>query len=143
MTFVTEAAVRQRIAEGVNAIRARDLDTLTALYAPDVVSFDLGAPLRYAGDDNKRRAWQEVFAAYTGPIGYDVHELTVTTEGDIAFVHSLNHVRGTLASGRDIDMWVRWTACLRCVDGVWRVFHDHVSVPADLEYGKAILNLAP
>lgn len=143
MTFVTEAAIRQRIAEGVNAIRARDLDTLTALYAPDVVSFDLGAPLRYAGDDNKRRAWQEVVTAYTGPIGYDVHELTVTTEGDIAFVHSLNHVRGTLASGSDTDMWVRWTACLRCVDGVWRVFHDHISVPADLEYGKAVLNLTP
>lgn len=143
MTFVTEAAIRQRIADGVDAIRARDLDALTALYAPDVVSFDLGAPLRYAGDDNKRRAWQEVFAAYTGPIGYDVHELTITTEGDIAFVHSLNHVRGTLASGRDIDMWLRWTACLRRVDGVWMVTHDHVSVPADLEYGKAIVNLTP
>ncbi|MFV8050006.1 YybH family protein [Mycobacterium sp. 48b] len=140
---MTEAAIRQRIADGVDAIRARDLDALTALYAPDVVSFDLGAPLRYAGDDNKRRAWQEVFAAYTGPIGYDVHELTITTEGDIAFVHSLNHVRGTLASGRDIDMWLRWTACLRRVDGVWMVTHDHVSVPADLEYGKAIVNLTP
>ncbi|WP_200820300.1 hypothetical protein [Mycolicibacterium houstonense] len=53
---MTEDAVRQRIAEGVNAIRARDLDALTARYARDVVSFDLGAPLRYAGDDNKRRA---------------------------------------------------------------------------------------
>ncbi len=56
VAFVTEDAVRQRIAEGVNAIRARDLDALTARYARDVVSFDLGAPLRYAGDDNKRRA---------------------------------------------------------------------------------------
>lgn len=143
MAFVTEAAIRQRIAAGVNAIRARDLDTLTALYAPDVVSFDLGAPLRYAGDDNKRRAWQEVFTTYTGPIGYDVHELTVTTEGNLGFVHSLNHVRGTLTSGRDIDMWLRWTACLRCVDSIWLVTHDHVSVPADLEYGKAVLSLTP
>ncbi|WP_202915136.1 MULTISPECIES: hypothetical protein [unclassified Mycolicibacterium] len=31
---MTEAAIRQRIADGVDAIRARDLDTLTALYAP-------------------------------------------------------------------------------------------------------------
>jgi hypothetical protein len=29
------------------------------------------------------------------------------------------------------------------IDGVWRIVRDHVSVPADLEHGQAILNLTP
>lgn len=140
---MAEAAIRQCITDAVNAIRGRGIDRLVSLYAPDVVSFDIGAPLRYSGRDHKRRAWEEFFAAYTGPISYDVREVDITTHGDVAFVHSLNHVGGTLANGRVTDMWVRWTACFTRVDEVWLVAHDHVSVPADLEFGKAVVNLTP
>jgi ketosteroid isomerase-like protein len=69
--------------------------------------------------------------------------MNVTTHGELAFVHSLNHFNGTLASGHITDLWVRWTACFRRIDGVWLVVHDHVSVPADLEHGQAVLNLTP
>jgi len=100
-------------------------------------------PLRYVGADKKRRAWQEAFAAYTGPFSYEVHELNVTAHGELAFVHSLNHVNATLASGHVADFWLRWTACFRLIDGTWLVVHDHVSVPADLEHGHAVLNLTP
>jgi ketosteroid isomerase-like protein len=72
-----------------------------------------------------------------------VRELNVATDGELAFVHALNHVSGTLAGGHTSDMWVRWTACLRRIDGVWLVVHDHVSVPADLEHGRAVLDLTP
>jgi ketosteroid isomerase-like protein len=41
------------------------------------------------------------------------------------------------------ELWLRWTACLRRIDGVWMVVHDHVSVPADLEHGRAVLDLTP
>jgi uncharacterized protein (TIGR02246 family) len=141
--IVSEAAIRQRVDDAVKACRAKDIDAVLSLYASDVVSFDIGQPLRYAGADNKRRAWQEVFAAYAGAIGYEVHELSVATRGELAFVHSLNHVSGTLASGHVSDLWLRWTACFRQIDGVWLVVHDHVSVPADLEHGQALLNLTP
>ena len=100
-------------------------------------------PLLYIGAKRKRRAWEGAFAAYTGPITYEIRDLHVTTDGDLAFVHSVNHVKGTLASGQPTELWVRWTACFRRFDGVWRIVHDHVSVPADLEHGQAILNLTP
>jgi len=48
-----------------------------------------------------------------------------------------------VASGQTKELWVRWTACFRRIDGVWRIMHDHVSVPADLEHGQAILSLTP
>jgi ketosteroid isomerase-like protein len=140
---VAEADIRQRVEDAVEAVRARDIDAVMSLYASTNVSFDIGPPLRYAGADNKRRAWQDVFAAYAGPIGYEVDELTITTHGELAFVHSLNHVSGTLAGGPATDLWLRWTACFQRIDGVWLVVHDHVSVPADLEHGQALLNLTP
>ena len=69
--------------------------------------------------------------------------MNVTTHGELAFVHAVNHVNGTLASGHGTDMWMRWTACFQRIDGLWLVVHDHVSVPADLEHGQALLNLTP
>jgi len=139
---VAEAIIRQRIEDWAKALCAKDIDAVMSLYAPNNVTFDIGPPLRYFGDDNKRRVWQEVFARFTG-IAYEVRDLNVTTQGELGFVHSLNHVKGTLASGHITDLWVRWTACFRRIDGIWLVVHDHVSVPADLEHGKAVLNLKP
>jgi uncharacterized protein (TIGR02246 family) len=140
---MTESAVRQRVEEYATAIRDRDLGRLMSLYAPAIVSFDLNPPLRYAGTDNKRQAWQEFFAAYRGQVGYDIHELSVTTDDELAFVHSLNHVTGMQPRGHKADLWVRWTACFQRIDGAWRIVHDHVSVPADLKHGRALLDLKP
>ncbi len=140
---MAEALIRQRIEDLAKAIRAKDIDGVMSLYASNIVSFDIVPPLRYAGADGKRRAWQDVFAAYPGPIVYEVRDLNVSTDGELAFVHSVNHVKGTLASGHISDLWLRWTACFRRIDGVWLVVHDHVSVPADLAHGQAVLNLTP
>ena len=138
-----ETIIRQRIADWTRAIRAKDLVGTMSLYAPDIVSFDIVPPLRYAGADHKRRAWQEAFAAYTGPLAYDVRDLNVTAHGELAFGQSLNHVSGTLASGHSSDLWLRWTACFRRIGGVWLVVHDHASVPAHLESGQAAVDLKP
>ena len=140
---MAEALIRQRVEDLVKALRAKDIDGIMSIYAPDMVSFDIAPPLRYVGADNKRRAWQEAFAIYTGPFAYEVRDLNVTTDGELACVHSLNHVSGTTASGHVTDLWLRWTACFRRIDGVWLVVHDHVSVPADFERGQAVVNLTP
>lgn len=140
---VAEGLVRERVEAWAEAIRAKDVERVTSFYAPEIESFDLGPPLRYEGIDRKRRAWQELFARYAGPMGYEVHGLTVTTNGALAFARSVNHVSGTLVNGRSSNLWVRWTACLERIDNVWLVTHDHVSIPADLEQGRAVMNLTP
>jgi ketosteroid isomerase-like protein len=140
---VAETLVRQRVEDWVTAFRAKDVDRIMSCYAPDIISFDIGPPLRYAGADAKRRAWRDAFAAYDGAIAYEVRELNVTTCDELAVAHSLNHVSGTLASGHVAGMWLRWTACFRRLDGVWLITHDHVSIPADLEHGSAAVHLTP
>lgn len=140
---MAEAHIRRRVEDLARALNAKDIDGVMSLYAPDLVSFDIVPPLRYVGADNKRRAWQEAFAAWAGPFAYEVNDLNVAAHGELAFVHSLNHVNATLASGHVADLWLRWTACFRRIDGVWLVVHDHASVPADLEHGHAVLDLTP
>jgi len=62
---------------------------------PNFVSFDIAIKtLRYVGADNKRRAWQNVFAAYS-PIAYEIRDLNVTTHGAAA-VESPSHLRRRL-----------------------------------------------
>jgi ketosteroid isomerase-like protein len=140
---VADALIRQRTDSLLKALRTKDIDRLMSHYAADMVSFDITPPLRYTGSDSKRRAWQAFFATFTGPVGYEARELNVAADGEVAFVHSLNHLNGTLAGGRVVEMWLRWTACFRRIDGVWLIVHDHVSVPADVEHGQAALSLTP
>src|SRR5262249_52478402 len=71
---VTEALIRQRIQDYANAISAKDIDGAMSFFAPDLVSFDIASKtLRYVGADNKRRAWQNVFATY-GSIAYEIRD---------------------------------------------------------------------
>ena len=142
---MAEALIRGRIQDLVKAVNAKDVDGIMSLYAPRVVSFDIAphfGALRYVGADNKRRAWQEAFAVYVS-FAYEVHDLNVITHDELALVHSLNHVTATVADGHTTDLWLRWTAGFRRMDGAWLIVHDHVSVPADLEHGHAVLNLTP
>src|SRR5262245_15227283 len=141
-TMSEETLIRQRVVDYAKAIGAKDLDGVASFFEPNLVSFDVAPPLRYAGADNKNRTWRELFSAYRS-ITYDVRDLTVATSEGLAYAHSLNHVHGTLANGHVTDIWVRWTVCFQRIRGAWLVVHDHVSVPVDLEHGRAVLDLTP
>ena len=138
-----EAAIRSLIDGFVAAIRSKDLDGVMSVFAPGVLSFDLGPPLQHGAGDAFERRWRELFHAYPGAIDYEVRELAVVVSGEAAFSHSLNRTAGTMSNGKNNERWVRWTACFRKADGRWRIVHEHVSVPVNLRGGKALLDLTP
>jgi uncharacterized protein (TIGR02246 family) len=140
---VEEARIRQQVDKAVEAIRAMDLEGLKSLYAPDVVSFDVQPPLQHVGAEAKSQNWVEAFRAFQRPLGYEIRDLMITLDADIAFAHSFNRLSGTLKNGNSIGFWVRATFCFRKIDGNWLIVHDHVSVPLDVETGRAVLNLEP
>ena len=41
------------------------------------------------------------------------------------------------------DLWLRWTAGFRKINGKWLIVLNHNSVPVDLAHGKAVLDLKP
>src|SRR6266568_4566491 len=138
-----EAEIKRVIEGGVEAIRDKNIEGVMSLYAPEVVSFDIVPPLRYVGADAFRNAWEAVFSVYQGPIDYEVHDLTITVGDDVAFAHSLNRISGTLNTGQQTNLWLRWTACFRKINGKWLIVHHQNSVPVDLETGRAVLDLKP
>lgn len=138
-----EAAIQKILDNCIKSLHDRDIEGVMAIYAPDVVSFDIVPPLQYRGADAFRKVWEEVFFVYQGPVNYEIHDLSITVGGDVAFTHSLNRVSGTLNNGQKTDLWLRWTACFRKINGQWLIVHHQNSVPVDLEHGKALLSLKP
>jgi uncharacterized protein (TIGR02246 family) len=138
-----EAEIKRVIEGGVEAIRAKNLEGVMSLYAQEVVSFDIVPPLRYVGAESFWKPWEEVFSSFQGPIGYEIRDLSITVGEDVAFTHSLNRISGTLNNGQKTDLWLRWTACWRRVNGKWLIVHHQNSVPVDLQTGRAVLDLEP
>jgi uncharacterized protein (TIGR02246 family) len=138
-----EAAVRELVDGFVKAIRAKDIKGVMSVFAPEVVSFDLGPPLQHGGGEAFIKRWQELFESYQGPIDYEIRDLSITAGQDVAFSHSLNRISGTMKNGQKTDRWLRWTACYLKTNGKWLIVHEQVSIPVDLRNGKAMLDLKP
>ena len=137
------AAIQGLLDTYVRALHDKNIEGVMSIYAPEVVSFDIVPPLRYMGADAFRKRWEEVFLVYQGPIDYEIHDLNITVGDDVAFTHSLNRISGTMNNGQKTDLWLRWTACFRKINGKWLIVHHQNSVPVDLEKGKAVLDLKP
>lgn len=129
--------------ERVKAVLSKDVETLTAQYAPDVLSFDTVDALQNSGLDAIRTRAEAWFASFQSSIGYEVRDLVVAIGEGVAFSHSFAHINGTLRNGTLVDMWVRTTLGYQKLNGHWVVTHEHTSVPFDGESGKALLDLKP
>jgi len=133
-----EDQIRAVRADRAAAMHDRDAERFVAHYAPQVVKFDLPPPLQLTGPQARAaealRAW---FASHPGgPVDYEIRDLTVTADGDVAFCHSLNHLAGALC--------FRSTIGFRKIGGKWLIAHEHNSTPFYMDGSdKAALDLQP
>jgi uncharacterized protein (TIGR02246 family) len=142
-TAAGQAQIRDVMADWVTAACAKDVNRLMSHHAPDVLLFDVVNPLRYAGVDAARTRMEDWFSSFQGPINYEMRDMTIAADEDVAFCHSLQHVNGTRIDGTTLDVWWRATVCFRKLDSRWLVTHVHSSVPFDGETGRASLDLKP
>ena len=138
-----ERDIRGWIDRWTKAFSARDADAVMELYADDVIAYDLVPPLQYRGKAEYRTDYQQFFAQYEDNPRVEVRDLHVAVSGDLGYASGLELISGTLKRGRKSELWVRFTSLYRKVNGKWLDFHDHVSVPADIETGRAMLDLKP
>jgi len=138
-----EATVQELLNNCTRALHDRNIEGIMSLYAQEVVTFDIVPPLRHVGAKALRALWEEVFSVYQGPIDYKIHDRNIIVGDDLAFVYSLNRIRGTLRNEFKTNLWLRWTACFQRIDGKWLIVHHQNSVPVDLEHGIAVLDLKP
>jgi len=149
MTVETETTTREQIrtllSDRAAAITARDAGRAVAHYAPEVISFILAPPLRYAGDAVAAAAGMEDwFQTWDGPIGYDIGEPVIEAGDDVAFSHGLTHMTGTKTDGELVDLWFRSTVGLRRAAAGWQITHEHDSTPFYMDgSGRAATDLTP
>jgi len=137
-----EIQIRELVNDVVKGIRDKNADRIVPHYT-DSVMFVPASPLQYAGELSKENL-ENWFASFQGPIGYEVHNLTITRDETVAFCHSLNRICGTQCDGKHTDIWVCETIGFQKVNDEWKISHEHQSVPFYMDGSyKAAVDLKP
>jgi uncharacterized protein YndB with AHSA1/START domain/ketosteroid isomerase-like protein len=137
-----QAAIRAIFGDRTNALFGKVVDLALEHLADDAVTYDLDPPLRHVGQ--RREGTQQWFDTWDGPIALAMADLTVEVGGDVAFAYGLAHMTGTKTDGAVIDLWMRCTAGLRRSGSVWKIVHQHSSVPFYMDGSfKAAVDLKP
>lgn len=137
-----EVAIRCVIDAWTQGLHDKDAKGVAACLANDLVVYSLAPPL-VATDDGGAglQAW---FDTWSGPIGYDLPDLTIAVSGDLAFAHGLAHMTGIKIDGETPDLWFRCTLGLRKRGAAWKIVHTHESVPFLMDGSfKAAVDLKP
>jgi ketosteroid isomerase-like protein len=138
-----QSEVRTLLESRSEGIRARNIDRLMAVYSSDIVYFDLVPPLQYAGSAALRARFLDWFGRWKTAIGQELRDVKILESGDVASAHMLIRTSGTLKNGHEVGYWVRTTNGFRRSNHEWLITHEHVSLPVDLETGKAVMDLVP
>lgn len=144
-TVNNEAEIRQLLDRWAKAFHAGDLNGIMSIYEPGeaLVAYDVVPPLQYTGFEAYRKDYQKFLDQFQGPIDVEYRDLNIVAGDTVAFSRGLERMSGTLKNGQKFDAWVRFTECYRKTNGHWLAIHDHISVPVDLDSGKAMLDLKP
>jgi len=127
---IHEAAVRKLIEDWAAAVRAKNFDDILRHHSREILMFDVPPPLQSKGLDAYGRTWDLFFSWTHDPVVFDIVEMSVTCDTDVAFVAAVMRCSGKEASGESIDLEFRLTVGLQRIDGRWTVMHEHHSIPA-------------
>jgi ketosteroid isomerase-like protein len=134
-----KAAIETLEKDFSTAFNAKDLDKVMSVYAPgkNLFVFDVVPPRQYVGWEAYKKDWKATFDAFPGPIAFSISDLSVTVVGGLAYGHSIQEAHLTKRDGSKFDMTVRVTDVYRKMHGRWLIVQEHVSVPVDMDTGKA------
>lgn len=137
-----ETALRVMIETWAEALRTKDAEGVVAHQADGFVQYSLAPPLvSTAADAAGLNAW---FATWDGPLGIEIRDLDLVISGDAAFGHCLTRLSGTKIGGGKDGLWFRQTLGFRRIGGVWKIVHQHESVPFYMDGSdRAAVDLAP
>ena len=119
-----ESQISKILYDWADATRKGETKTILSNHAPDVLIFDVLAPLQYKGAEAYKKSWADWWPTSEGKSLFDLHELSVTASETVAFAH------GILKCGNEPKInWVRVTFCLIKTDGTCKITHQHGSMP--------------
>jgi len=125
------------------ASSAKDIEGAMAPIAADALSYEHETPLQYRGIGAIRAVCQHGFDLAEGEFTWDVPDLHIHVEGDLAVAWGLNRMHTVLPDGRETESWSRGTRVFRKIAGEWKMIHQHVSFPYDPSTGTVKTDLGP
>lgn len=141
----TKSAVAEVYGRWLDAVARHDLDAIISFYADDVIAFDAILALQFRGREAYRNHWKaclEMCPMEGKEPVFEMRDLDVKGEGDVAFAHAL--MRCGYWEGERVEAsWMRMTSGLRRIDGEWKIVHEHFSAPFEMPSGKAMFHLSP
>lgn len=134
-----DAPIRQVLAGYQAAVLAKDADAFVALYADDVLIYEL-----WGNWTHDIASWREMAKGWFAFLGdgtcrVEADDVRITASGDMALLTAFLTYRGFDAAGaeqRSLDNRLSWV--LRQHGGRWQVLHEHTSVPIAHEDGKGL-----
>ncbi len=132
MTATDEAQVRDLLQQWAAATRNGQRDDVLANHLPDVLIYDVLAPMKCQGAAAYRQSWDEWQPDTQDAGQFGLEDLSVTAGADVAFAHCFIRCGGTLPNGKTFEDLVRATFCLRKESGSWKVAHQHISKPIQI-----------
>jgi ketosteroid isomerase-like protein len=138
--YAAGGAKAEIIAFEHKCIQAQTTDQAMACFDKnDVEIYDFVPPLKYSGEQAVRKDLAHLFDNATD-INAQFLELKVVTDGKLGIVNSIQRFTWKDKSGKALSGNFRVTDCLHKVDGKWKIFHSHLSVPIDPATGKAVMD---
>jgi uncharacterized protein (TIGR02246 family) len=110
-----ETEIRRLIATWSKALESKDLDGITADYAPDALLYDAIPPYKTIGADAIRTAWQSCLPCFPDEFASEHRDLVIHVDGDLAVVHGLHHFLPSPAGHPCGQTWMRVTVCYRLI----------------------------
>ena len=139
---MTEAdrPIHQTLAAYRAAILAKDVEAFAALFADDVVVFDMWGPWSQEGI----AAWRATATGWLGSLGdervvVEADDVRTGVSGDMATLTAVLTFRAIDATGKELrSLNNRLSWVLREQAGRWKVVQEHTSIPIDGATGKGI-----
>lgn len=140
-----EGEIRALYERYEKAFQARDVNTIMSAYAAgdELFVFDVTPPRQHVGWADYKKDWEDLFAAYPGPLHDEVRDLQIHVASDVAYGHHIESGYFTRRDGSRLDIAVRVSDVYRKRNGKWLIVQEHVSVPVDLDTAKADLLSKP
>ena len=124
-----EAEIRELVEKWAAAVRRGDVEGILAHHAGDMVMYDVPPPFQSIGIEAYRKTW-DTFFAYTKPGVFDIQELHVVADQQVAFCYASMKCADKSNSANYVELDFRLTIGLRKIDDRWTIVHEHHSVPS-------------
>ena len=129
-TSENEIQIRQIIEDWAAAVRNGDINKILAHHSDDIVMYDVPKPFQSIGIEAYRKTW-DTFFAYTKPGVFDIQELHVVADQQVAFCHATMKCADKSNSEEYVELDFRLTIGLKKINGQWTIVHEHHSVPGE------------